>query len=158
MHICTQTGSTFSNAPKHIFTRPPLSLCSFSCLTYTCISTIKHSYIQYSHHVHYQMHTHRHTHVRSPQIHPERLLCGIQNQCSWLESISTASDVTSALSVSCSSPTPILFPIPFHQLNPSFDISEGVPHMPVTSPLLHQHFLPSSLLRARVSVWNLCTL
>lgn len=49
-------------------------------------------------------------------------------------------------------------PALFHQLSPSFDTSEGVPHMPVTSPLLHQHFLPCSLLRACVSVWNLCTL
>lgn len=82
----------------------------------------------------------------------------IQKRCYWLESLSTASDVTSARSVSCSSPTPFLFPTLFHQLNPSFDTSEGVPHMPVTSPLLHQRFLHSSLSRARVSVWNLCTL
>lgn len=96
--------------------------------------------------------------AQTPHIHLEKLLCGIQNRCSWLESLSTASDVTSARSVSCSSPTPFLFPTLFHQLNPSFDTSEGVPHMPVTSPLLHRRFLHSSLSRARVSVWNLCTL
>lgn len=87
--------------------------------------------------------THTHTqmckHINL-KIQPERLLCGIQSQCSRLESLSAASDVTSARSVSCSPPPsspPFLFPILFHQLSPSFDTSEGVPHMPVTSPLPH---------------------
>lgn len=103
--------------------------------------------------------THRHNaNAHTAQIQPERLLCGIHNQSSRLESLSTTSDVTSACSVSCSSPTPFLFPLLFHQLNPSFDTSEGVPHMPVTSLLLHRCFLLGFLSRARVSVWNLCTL
>lgn len=115
----------------------------------------------YTYNMLYQTHAHTCTNLN---IHPQRLPCGIQSQCSWLESLSTASDVTSARSVSCAPllllppTTPFLFPILFHQLSPSFDTSEGVPHMPVTSPLLHRHFLPSSLSRARVSVWNLCTL
>lgn len=62
-----------------------------------------------------------------------RSSCGIQSLCCWLESLSSVSDVTSACSVSCSSPAPFLFPTLFHQLNPSFDTSEGVPHMHVAS-------------------------
>lgn len=76
----------------------------------------------------------RHTLMHMSHRFTRRSSCGIQNQCSWLESLSTASDVTSASSVSCSSPAPFLFPTLFHQLNPSFDTSEGVPHMHVTSP------------------------
>lgn len=85
-------------------------------------------------HALYQKLTQTHANAHAPLIHMEKFLCGIQSQCSWLESLSTASDVTSACSVSCSSPAPFLFPTLFHQLNPSFDTSEGVPHMHVTSP------------------------
>lgn len=85
-------------------------------------------------HVLYQKLTQTHANAHAPLIHTEKFLCGIQSQCSWLESLSTASDVTSACSVSCSSPAPFLFPTLFHQLNPSFDTSEGVPHTHVTSP------------------------
>lgn len=157
LYTYTQMCSSFSNthARTHLH-HPPCAV--FSCWAYTCITTVKTFTHTYTHHVLSNAHTQTHVNAHTPHIHPEKLLCGIQNQCSWLESLSTASDVTSARSVSCSSPTPFLFPILFHQLNPSFDTSEGVPHMPVTSPLLHQRFLPSSLSRARVSVWNLCTL
>lgn len=41
------------------------------------------------------------------------------------------------LSLALTPPFPFPLPILFHQLSPSFDTSEGVPHMPVTSPLLH---------------------
>lgn len=85
-------------------------------------------------HVLHQKLTQMHANAHAPLIRTEKLLCGIQSQCSWLESLFTASDVTSACSVSCSSPAPFLFPTLFHQLNPSFDTSEGVPHMHVTSP------------------------
>lgn len=170
---CTHTPHHQSHIASHIHlvvhlllkhtcsnTPPSSSLCIFSCLAYTSVTTVTHSCIYSSctlSNAHTQTHTNAHTRTNL-KIHPERLLCGIQSQCSWLESLSTASDVTSARSVSCSPPPPFLFPILFHQLSPSFDTSEGVPHMPVTSPLLHQRFLPSSLSRACVSVWNLCTL
>lgn len=55
------------------------------------------------------------------KIHPERLLCGIQSQCLWLESLSTASDVTSARSVSCS-PPPFPYSLPL-----SYPLSSAEP-------------------------------
>lgn len=158
----TQTCRSFSNTHAQAYLHPP-PYAFFPGLAYTSITTVTHSCIYSSctlSNAHAKTHTNAHPRTNL-KIHPERLLCGIQSQCSWLESLSTASDVTSARSVSCSpppSPAPFLFPILFHQLSPSFDTSEGVPHMPVTSPLLHQRFLPSSLSRACVSVWNLCTL
>lgn len=163
LHTSNQTCSAFSktSAQTHLH---PLPRSFFWCLANTRRTTVTRTCINSLctlSSAHTQTHTNAHT-CTNLKIHPERLLCGIQSQCSWLESLSTASDVTSARSVSCSPPpsppTPFLFPILFHQLSPSFDTSEGVPHMPVTSPLLHQRFLPSSLSRACVSVWNLCTL
>lgn len=152
LYLYAQRRFPFKHTPKYF---PPCSPHA-PCLTYTCITTVKHLYI-YSCTLS-KAHTQTQVNARTPQIHTEKLRCGIQNQCYWLESLSTASDVTSACSVSCSSPTPFLLPSLFHQLNPSFDTSEGVPHMHVTSPLLHQCFLPGFLLRARISVWKLCTL
>lgn len=114
----------------------------FVCVQHTQASQLLHVHA-YSYHVLFIKRSHAHGCAQtctSLKIQWEMLLRGIQSQCSWLESLSAASDVTSACSVSCSpppSPAPFLFPILFHQLSPSFDTSEGVPHMPVTSPLLH---------------------
>lgn len=65
----------------------------------------------------YQTDTHRVKNVRTCtnlKIQLEKLLHGIQSQCSWLKSLSSASDVTSACSVSCSPPSfslPLAYPL-----------------------------------------------
>lgn len=137
--ICTQTWTHLSQLWLFLFS---MYAHAHTCETFTCM--------------HITSKTHSDT-MQTPIQH-KFFLRGIHNQSSRLESLSTTSDVTSACSVSCSSPTPFLFPPLFHQLNPSFDTSEGAPYMPVTSLLLHRCFLLGFLSRARVSVWNLCTL
>lgn len=139
------------------------SLCISSCLAYVGITTVTHSCN--THHVLYQTHT---PSLSQTCTHAHTLKFTQRGSC--VEYRANASDLkvsplpqmwhqlVLSLALPLLSPTPFLFLILFHQLSPSFDTSEGVPHMPVTSPLLHQLFLPSSLSRACVSVWNLCTL
>lgn len=104
-HTSNQTCSAFSktSAQTHLHLLPRAI---FLCLANTRRTTVTHTCINSLctlSSAHTQTHTNAHTRANL-KIHPERLLCGIQSQCSWLESLSTASDVTSARSVSCSPP------------------------------------------------------
>lgn len=105
LHTSNQTCSAFSktSAQTHLH---PLPRSFFWCLANTRRTTVTPTCINSLctlSSAHTQTHTNAHT-CTNLKIHPERLLCGIQSQCSRLESLSTASDVTSARSVSCSPP------------------------------------------------------
>lgn len=110
-HIYVDVGHTYNCIPSH-----PSHFFLFSIQKRNNCYTVMHILTMYFlSNTHVRIHTNAHTRTNL-KTHPERLLCGIQSQCSWLESLSTASDVTSARSVSCSPPSfpyslPLSYPL-----------------------------------------------
>lgn len=87
---------------------------------YTSVTTVTHSCIYLSctsHQTHTDTQKCAHINLK---IHQEKLLHGIYSQCSWLESLSAASDVTSARSVSCSPPPSLTLSYPLSSAEPIF--------------------------------------